>query len=63
MRTEQVQKTKPKEEEEDAVPLSPTERKEKLKADLDAILDDIDKTLTENEAKDFVKNYQQKGGE
>lgn len=35
---------------------------EELKAELDAVLDDIDSVLEEN-AEEFVKNYVQKGGE
>ena len=39
-----------------------SERGEKLKADLDDLLDEIDDVLEEN-AEDFVKSYVQKGGE
>lgn len=35
---------------------------EKLKAELDDLLDEIDEVLEEN-AEDFVKSYIQKGGE
>jgi len=35
---------------------------EKLKADLDDLLDEIDEVLEEN-AEDFVKSYIQKGGQ
>jgi prokaryotic ubiquitin-like protein Pup len=35
---------------------------EKLKADLDDLLDEIDEVLESN-AEDFVKSYVQKGGE
>ena len=35
---------------------------EKIKADLDELLDEIDEVLEEN-AEDFVRNYVQKGGE
>ena len=35
---------------------------EKIKAELDELLDDIDEVLEEN-AEDFVRNYVQKGGE
>ena len=35
---------------------------EKLKAELDDLLDEIDEVL-ENNAEDFVRNYVQKGGE
>jgi len=39
-----------------------TERGEKLKAEIDDILDEIDEVLEEN-AEEFVRNYVQKGGE
>jgi ubiquitin-like protein Pup len=39
-----------------------TERGEKLKAELDDLLDEIDEVLETN-AEDFVKSYVQKGGE
>lgn len=45
----------------EAVP-APTKQGEKLKAELDELLDDIDEVLEEN-AEDFVKSYIQKGGE
>lgn len=35
---------------------------EKLKQDLDSLIDEIDEILEEN-AEEFVKNYIQKGGE
>jgi len=35
---------------------------EKLKAELDDLLDEIDEVLEDN-AKEFVRNYVQKGGE
>jgi len=38
------------------------ERAEKLKADLDDLLDEIDEVLEDN-AEEFVRNYVQKGGE
>ena len=38
------------------------DRGEKLKADLDDLLDEIDGVLEEN-AEEFVRNYVQKGGE
>lgn len=47
----------------DAAPAgSGTERGEKLKAELDDLLDEIDEVLESN-AEDFVKSYVQKGGE
>ncbi|MBU3689068.1 MAG: ubiquitin-like protein Pup [Acidimicrobiales bacterium mtb01] len=39
-----------------------TETGEKLKAELDELLDEIDEVLETN-AEDFVKSYIQKGGE
>jgi ubiquitin-like protein Pup len=50
----------PVEVEEDA-PQS-TERAEKLKAELDDLLDEIDEVLEDN-AEEFVRNYVQKGGQ
>jgi ubiquitin-like protein Pup len=38
------------------------ERGEKLKAELDELLDEIDEVLEDN-AEEFVRNYVQKGGE
>ena len=46
---------------EEAAPAS-TERGEKLKAELDDLLDEIDEVLEDN-AEEFVRNYVQKGGE
>jgi ubiquitin-like protein Pup len=40
----------------------PGTKADKLKADLDELLDEIDIVLEEN-AEEFVKNYVQKGGE
>ena len=39
-----------------------TEKAEKLKGDIDDLLDEIDSVLEDN-AEDFVRNYVQKGGE
>jgi len=39
-----------------------SERGEKIKAELDDLLDEIDEVLEEN-AEEFVRNYVQKGGE
>ena len=44
----------------DVTPVS--ERGEKLKAELDDLLDEIDEVLEEN-AEEFVKSYIQKGGQ
>ena len=46
---------------EEAAPAS-SERGEKIKADLDDLLDEIDEVLEDN-AEEFVRNYVQKGGE
>ena len=55
-----AKKTQDKEEvvESDA----PASSGEALKAEMDAILDEIDEVLEEN-AQEFVKSYVQKGGE
>jgi ubiquitin-like protein Pup len=39
-----------------------TERGDKLKADIDDLLDEIDEVLEEN-SEDFVRSYVQKGGQ
>lgn len=39
-----------------------TDRGERLKAEIDDMLDEIDEVLEEN-AEEFVRNYVQKGGE
>ena len=39
-----------------------TERGEKLKAEIDDLLDEIDEVLEDN-AEEFVRNYVQKGGQ
>jgi ubiquitin-like protein Pup len=46
---------------EEATPAS-SERGEKIKADLDDLLDEIDEVLEDN-AEEFVRNYVQKGGQ
>jgi len=46
----------------DEVASDVAERKEKIDADVDAILDDIDDVLEEN-AQEFVSSFVQKGGE
>jgi ubiquitin-like protein Pup len=57
------QRPAPKERVEEAEELPATsERGEKLKGELDDLLDEIDEVLEEN-AEDFVKSYVQKGGE
>jgi ubiquitin-like protein Pup len=62
---EQKKKAAPSESEsQDAVEEAPvaSESGEKLKAELDDLLDEIDEVLESN-AEDFVKSYIQKGGE
>ena len=63
---ERTQKSKPSSDrEQDAVEeASPavTETGDKLKAELDDLLDEIDEVLETN-AEDFVKSYVQKGGQ
>lgn len=51
-------------EDEDVVEEAPanTERGDKLKADIDDLLDEIDEVLEEN-SEDFVRSYVQKGGQ
>jgi prokaryotic ubiquitin-like protein Pup len=57
------QRPAPKERVEETEELrAPTERGEKLKGELDDLLDEIDEVLEEN-AEDFVKSYVQKGGQ
>lgn len=57
------QKTTPQRSEEVVEEVTPTsERGEKLKAELDDLLDEIDDVLEEN-AEEFVKSYIQKGGQ
>jgi len=49
-------------EQDDAGQVQSTEKAEKLKDDMDEILDEIDSVLEEN-AEEFIKSYVQKGGE
>jgi ubiquitin-like protein Pup len=60
---EQKRKTAPSRQEEE-VEETPTtsESGEKIKAELDDLLDEIDEVLETN-AEDFVKSYVQKGGQ
>jgi prokaryotic ubiquitin-like protein Pup len=46
---------------EETTPAS-SERGEKIKAELDDLLDEIDEVLEDN-AEEFVRNYVQKGGQ
>jgi prokaryotic ubiquitin-like protein Pup len=48
--------------EDDAGQVTSTSKGEKLKEEMDDILDEIDSVLEEN-AEEFVKSYVQKGGE
>jgi prokaryotic ubiquitin-like protein Pup len=48
-------------ETEDVAPAT-SERGEKIKAELDDLLDEIDEVLEDN-AEEFVRNYVQKGGQ
>ena len=61
---EQIKKQAPSRTEEEVEETAPagTEKGEKLKAELDDLLDEIDEVLEEN-AEDFVRSYVQKGGE
>ncbi len=62
---ERVQKQKSNSERASEVVVSSeasTQQGEKLKAELDDLLDEIDDVLESN-AEDFVKSYIQKGGE
>ena len=49
-------------EQDDAGQVQSAEKTEKLKDDMDEILDEIDSVLEEN-AEEFIKSYVQKGGE
>jgi ubiquitin-like protein Pup len=65
MMAERVQKQKSNSErasEEVVSSEASTQQGEKLKAELDDLLDEIDDVLESN-AEDFVKSYIQKGGE
>ena len=50
------------ETEVDDAPPATSERGEKIKAELDDLLDEIDEVLEDN-AEEFVRNYVQKGGQ
>lgn len=62
MQQEQIHKTETRRKDApaDAVPVGVDAAK--LKAELDALLDEIDEVLEENAA-EFVRDYVQKGGE
>jgi ubiquitin-like protein Pup len=61
---EQKKKQPPGKREEEVVEEAPatSERGEKLKEDIDDLLDEIDSVLEDN-AEEFVRSYVQKGGE
>lgn len=62
---EQKKKQSPTREEqvvEEEIPTEPSEQGEKIKAELDELLDEIDEVLEDN-AEEFVRSYVQKGGE
>jgi ubiquitin-like protein Pup len=61
---ERKQKPAPKEREEETVDelAASSERGEKLKEDIDDLLDEIDSVLEDN-AEEFVRSYVQKGGQ
>lgn len=59
---EQVKRPSKDRTEEAAAEAAPAKQGEKLKADLDELLDEIDEVLETN-AEEFVKSYVQKGGE
>jgi ubiquitin-like protein Pup len=61
---EQKRKAAPSRSEDEVVEDAPAAsgQGEKLKAELDDLLDEIDEVLESN-AEDFVKSYVQKGGE
>jgi len=50
------------ETEVEEAPPATSERGEKIKAELDDLLDEIDEVLEDN-AEEFVRNYVQKGGQ
>ena len=61
---EQKRKPAPQRQDEDVVEDAPakSEQGEKIKAELDDLLDEIDSVL-EDQAEEFVRSYVQKGGE
>ena len=59
---ERKQRPAPEKRVEEDVELAPAKQGEKIKEELDDLLDEIDSVLEEN-AEDFVKSYVQKGGE
>ena len=61
-KSKQTPRTDDKTVETEAAAPAATESGEKLKAELDDLLDEIDDVLETN-AEDFVKSYVQKGGQ
>lgn len=61
-RVQKQKQTSEKSEEIGADSAASTEQGDKLRAELDDLLDEIDDVLESN-AEDFVKSYIQKGGE
>lgn len=59
---EQIRRTPKEREDESVAEVAPAKQGEKLKADLDDLLDEIDEVLETN-AEEFVKSYVQKGGQ
>jgi prokaryotic ubiquitin-like protein Pup len=59
---EQIRKTTKERTEDVAEVAAPAKQGERLKADLDDLLDEIDEVLETN-AEEFVKSYVQKGGQ
>lgn len=59
---EQIKRSAPSEQETPEDLPATSESGEKLKADMDDLLDEIDEVLETN-AEDFVKSYIQKGGQ
>ncbi|HVC14077.1 MAG TPA: ubiquitin-like protein Pup [Acidimicrobiales bacterium] len=61
---EQKRKSAPARTETEVVEEAPptSERGEKIKAELDDLMDEIDEVLEDN-AEEFVRNYVQKGGQ
>jgi ubiquitin-like protein Pup len=61
-RTQKSKNTPKRDADSVDAPPATTETGEKLKAELDDLLDEIDEVLETN-AEDFVKSYVQKGGQ
>lgn len=60
---EQMRRTAPKDREQEVADVdAPTKQGERIKEELDDLLDEIDAVLEDN-AEEFVKSYVQKGGE